>query len=212
MAHTRNTPASQMTVRPVPGDAHLDPRSRRARTEPMAVEPLGSGRYSVTTVHGTYLVTTPLGECTCPDHTFRGARCKHLRRVAIEITEGTVPPPDHVAVDCAVCATRTFVPADATEPHFCDLHRLERGDLAHDRETGSTVLVLGVSPHRADEVPIPGRDTTVAEYDTNQAYPASDPVVMAVFPSTRVTDEGVSPETLRVYSYPASRLYRVDAD
>ncbi|WP_435348295.1 SWIM zinc finger family protein [Haloarchaeobius sp. HRN-SO-5] len=201
-----------MTVRPVPGDARLDPRSRRARTEAMAVEPLGSGRYSVTTEHGTYLVDTPAGRCTCPDHTFRGARCKHLRRVAIEITEGTVPPPDHVAVDCAVCATRTFVPPDEPEPHFCDLHRLTRGDLARDRETGSTVLVVDVSSRRADEVPIRGKGCTVAEYATNGAYAPDEPVVAAVFPSVSTTGEGVSPETLRVYAFPASRLERVRSD
>ncbi len=226
MAHTRSTPASGRSegsaspttdtmaryTRPVPADAHLDPRSRRARTEPMAVAPLGSGRYAVATEHGSYLVDAREHSCTCPDHTFRGERCKHLRRVAIEITEGAVPPPSHVAVGCAVCGTTTFVHRDAPGPHLCDEHALARGDLATDRETGATVLVVGVSPRRADEVRIESHDCTVAEYETNRAYPASDPVVTAVFPAGAAFDDGTTPDSLRVYSFPASRLRRIDPD
>ncbi|WP_256295767.1 SWIM zinc finger family protein [Haloarchaeobius salinus] len=199
-------------TRPVPADAHLDPRSRRARTEPMAVAPLGSGRYAVATEHGSYLVDAREHRCTCPDHTFRGERCKHLRRVAIEITEGAVPPPSHVAVGCAVCGTTTFVHRDAPEPHFCDPHALRRGDLATDRETGATVIVVGVTPRRADEVRIESHDCTVAEYETNRAYPADDPVVTAVFPAGAAVDDDTTPDSLRVYSFPASRLRRVDPE
>jgi len=32
---------------------------------------------------GTYTVDGRRGRCTCPDHEHRGARCKHLRRVAL---------------------------------------------------------------------------------------------------------------------------------
>ncbi|WP_257299453.1 SWIM zinc finger family protein [Haloarchaeobius sp. FL176] len=198
-------------TRPVPADARLDPRSRRARTEPMAVAPLGSGRYAVATEHGSYLVDVPEHRCTCPDHAFRGKRCKHRRRVAIEITEGAVPPPGHVAAGCAVCGTTTFVHRDAPRPHLCDRHALSRGDLATDRETGATVLVVGVSPRRADEVRIESHDCTVAEYETNRGYPPDDPVVTAVFPGGAEFDDGTTPDSLRVYSFPMSRLRRLDA-
>jgi hypothetical protein len=52
----------------------------------------------------------------------------------------------------------------------------------------------------------------VAEYETNADYPGSDPVVEAVFPSVRVTEDGPQPERLRVYSFPLSRLIRLGDD
>lgn len=73
----------------------LEDRSARAWTEPMAVRPLGDGRYVVETGRdATYVVDIEAGRCSCPDHEIRGARCKHLRRVAIEITSGRLPTPD----------------------------------------------------------------------------------------------------------------------
>ncbi|WP_435359784.1 SWIM zinc finger family protein [Haloarchaeobius sp. DFWS5] len=195
----------------MPTNAHLDERSRRAREEPMAVHAFGTTLYEVETETGhTYLVDVATRRCTCPDHAFRDERCKHLRRVAIEITEGSVPPPGHRAVTCAVCADGLFVPVDALEPHLCERHRFERGDLAVDRETGGTVLVLGVSPRHADEVRIPAHDCTVAEYATNRGYPADDPVVSAVFPTVDVERGGVKPDSLRVYTFPVSRLTRAE--
>jgi hypothetical protein len=72
--------------------------------------------------------------------------------------------------------------------------------------------VVGVSARRADEVPIRSHDCTVSEYPTNRVYSPGDPVVFAVFPSVVVTDEGASPESLRVYAFPASRLERIGRD
>jgi hypothetical protein len=45
------------------------------------------GRYDVDLAGGDG------GRCTCPHHQYREARCKHIRRVAIEVTQGRVPAP-----------------------------------------------------------------------------------------------------------------------
>lgn len=237
MTHTRNTPASraaQFDDRSEPPndrtssasgdrdesngrddrrdreDRALDDRSMRARTEDMTVLALGSGRYAVGSESGNdYLVDVREGRCSCPDHAIRGARCKHLRRVAIEITAGAVAPPSHVASTCAACGGFALVPPATPEPHLCSTHAFAVGDRVRDRETGE-VVVVAVSAERADAVTVPGRDVSVAEYETNAAYPADDPVVAAVYPSVRVTGQGARPETLRVYSFPLSRLERVD--
>ena len=219
MTHTRNTPASRDDEfdlqRSVPREGEereaLDERSVRARTEAMTVLALGSGRYAVHSESGhDYLVDVTEGRCSCPDHAIRGARCKHLRRVAIEITAGAVAPPSHVASTCASCGGFALVPPGAPAPHLCETHAFAVGDRVRDRETGEVVLVVDVSAERADEVAVPGRDVTVADYETNAAYPASDPVVAAVYPSVRVETDGPRPESLRVYSFPLSRLERLE--
>lgn len=186
-----------------------DPETRagRARWEPMAVVPVGAGRYDVVTAESrVYTVDLPDGSCTCPDHQHRDARCKHVRRVAMEVTAGRVPAPGERAVDCAVCGRQTFVDEDAGAPQFCDSHALEPGTVASDVETGTRVLVVAVSDRPADAVAVPGRDHSVAAHPTNRAYPDDDPVVAAVYPPLEVTDSGPVPGSLRVYSFPASRL------
>lgn len=214
MTHTRNTPASREDqfddLLPGPG-RDLDERSWRARTESMRVLALGRGQYAVEGESGNeYLVDVEAGRCSCPDHAIRGVRCKHMRRVALEITAGRVAPPSWVASTCASCGGFALVPPGASEPHLCATHRLRVGERARDRETGEVVLVVTVSPLRADEVTVPGTETSVAAYETNAGYPDSDPVVGAVYPSVRVTDAGARPGSLRVYSFPVSRLERVD--
>ena len=78
-----------------PDTTALEDRSARAWTEAMAVHPLCDGRYAVESERGaTYVVDPDIGECSCPDHEIRDVRCKHMRRVAIEITEDRVPAPD----------------------------------------------------------------------------------------------------------------------
>ncbi len=78
-----------------PDTATLEDRSARAWTEPMAVRPLPDGRYVVESARdATYVVDLDERRCSCPDHEIRGVRCKHMRRVAIEITEGRLPTPD----------------------------------------------------------------------------------------------------------------------
>jgi hypothetical protein len=180
-------------------------RAARAWAERMAVRPVGDGRYAVDSQSGaTYVVDVPAGRCTCPDATIRGETCKHLRRVAIEITTRRVPPPGQRRVDCAACGTETFVAEDADPPHLCGACRLEPGDVVLDCETGDRLVVAAVTDRRADEVTVPAADTTVAAYPTNDGYPNEDPVVEATY----LTD--ATEGNPRRYSFPLSRLRPTD--
>lgn len=50
------------------------------------------GLYMVVSQSGKeYLVDAQLGACECPDHEYRDARCKHLRRVAYATGAETIP-------------------------------------------------------------------------------------------------------------------------
>ena len=168
----------------------------------MAVRPLGHGRYAVESASGeTYLVSLPRSDCTCPDHEMRGERCKHLRRVAIEVTEGRVPPPGKLRTDCAVCGRESFVPESG--PAVCGDCWLERGDIATDRETGDTVVVYRLTAETADERFIEAADCTVADYPDNDGYPTDDPVVEVVYP---FDGTGRDLEARRRYAFPYSRL------
>ena len=74
-----------------------EPRARRARTEDMEVSLRKTGGiYSVHSQSGkTYRVDVALEECTCPDQQQTSTeRCKHIRRVELEIRHRTVPTPD----------------------------------------------------------------------------------------------------------------------
>lgn len=78
-------------------ESTTDPRTRRARTEDMQVSLRKTGGiYSVHSESGrTYRVDIAVGECTCPDQQKTSTeRCKHLRRVAMEIRNRRVPTPD----------------------------------------------------------------------------------------------------------------------
>jgi len=193
-----------------PGD--LDDRSRRARTEAMSVRSFGTNVYEVTGESGgTYLVDLGASRCTCPDYRFRDARCKHLRRVAIEVTEGRVPPPGQVARVCRECGGPAFVPNDADGPYYCETHTLTVGDRVRDRETGDEVVVVATASLRAENVEVPDRDVSVADYETNAAYPDDDSVVGAVYAASVVLrEDGPDPGELRVYAFPRSRLRVVD--
>ena len=176
----------------------------------MAVRPLGDGRYAVDSESGaTYVVDLDTGRCTCPDHEIRGERCKHVRRVAIEVTAGRVPAPDEQRVDCAACGAPILVrgAADASRdrpPHLCDDCALDPGDLAIDRETGERLLIVAVTDRRAADVEVPDAGHTVADHPTNRGYDPADPVVYAVYPAS------VRDEPPRRYAFPISRLDRVD--
>ena len=166
----------------------------------MAVRSLDGGRYAVDGASGaTYTVALPDGDCDCPDRTFRGERCKHLRRVAIEVTEGRVPPPGRRRDRCAGCRREAFVPEDG--PPVCDACRPERGNGATDRETGDTVVVHRLTDETAAERAVPGADCTVADYPANGNYPDDDPVVEVVYPF-----DGPDFDDRRRYAFPLSRL------
>lgn len=183
----------------------LEDRAARAWTEAMAVRPLGGSRYAVDAQSGaTYVVDAAAGTCTCPDDRIRGERCKHRRRVAIEITAGRVPPPGRVRARCDACGTETLVPEDAAPPHLCAACRLTPGDVVRDRETGDRLVVARVTDRRADEYAIPDADTTVAAYPTNDGYPDDDLVVEAVYLGS------LGRGAPRRYAFPLSRLDQTD--
>jgi len=179
----------------------------------MRVRGFGTAAYLVETgSDNAYLVDIEAGTCSCPDHRFRGGRCKHIRRVAIEITERSVAPPHHVDGACLTCGEGVFVPVDDPSPHYCERHTLGTGTPVRDRETGDELLVVATSSRRADEVRIGDHGRTVAAYPTNVEYDPADRVVSAVYPrSVRTTGTGPKPRTLRVYSFPQSRLEPVEA-
>lgn len=179
----------------------------------MTVAALGTALYEVGAESGnTYIVDLDDDRCSCPDHAFRGVSCKHLRRVAIEITEGRVPPPGQVAVECAVCGAESFVPEDDdVARHYCEAHTLRPGEFVRDRETGDRLLVVHAADRRADHVRVGDSAYSVATYPTNREYDPADPVVGAVYPqSVAMTDSGPEPDELRVYTFPRSRLEALD--
>lgn len=187
-----------------------DGRSRRARREEMRVVPVGDGTYEVWSRSGhVYDVDVEHGRCTCPDHRFRDVRCKHLRRVAIEITLGEVPAPGERAASCAACGTEFFVDRDSVDPVYCEDCTLEPGELVVDRETGDLVVVVESTADRANEVRIPERGWTVADHHSNREYDADDQVVDVLYPLDRAASpDDISARDLRRYSFPRGRLRR----
>lgn len=183
----------------------LDERAARAWTESMAVRSLSGSRYAVDSQSGqTYIVDLADGSCSCPDHQIRHQQCKHLRRVALEITAHRVAPPGRRWANCDACGNETLVAEDAEMPHLCGTCYLESGDVVIDRETGDRLVVQRVTDRRAHSVEIPAADTTVAEYPTNRGYPVDDLVVEASYLSDARADEP------RRYSFPLSRLRRAE--
>lgn len=173
----------------------------------MTVRPLRDRRYVVETAGGTYVVALDSGTCTCPDHAIRGSRCKHLRRVAMDVTDGLLPAPDERVGVCAVCGVETFVPFTASGPQLCTAHAFAVGDAVHDRETGKLLVVTGVTDERADEYRT-DEGRTIEEYATNADYGAHEPVVEAVYAGSLGPTRGL--EDARRYGFPASRLTRAD--
>jgi len=186
-------------------EADADDRSARAAAEAMTVRPLRDRRYVVETDGGTYVVALDAGTCTCPDHAIRGFRCKHLRRVAMEVTAGSVPAPDERVGACAVCGAETFVPLDDPGSHLCSRHAFDPGDVVRDRESDERLVVVDVTTDRADAYRTEA-DRTVDGYATNAAYGAHEPVVEAVYVDAVRPGRGLS--DCERYAFPASRLVR----
>jgi hypothetical protein len=172
----------------------------------MAVRPLRDGRYAVETDGGRYVVDLDAGTCTCPDDRIRGARCKHRRRVALEVAERFVPRPDERTAVCAVCGGRTFVPTPRTTPALCERHAVDPGTLVADRETGDRLIVVSAAGDRADRVAT-GEGRLVADYPSNADYGRHEPVVRVVYLDALRRDGPVDR-----YAFPASRLRRLPDD
>lgn len=187
--------------------ARLDEASRRAWSEAMTVRPFGEG-YLVDCDGGTHYVGLAPSNCSCGESPAED-RCEHVRRVAIEINLGRVPPPSERTVPCAGCDRRVAVSAADSTPALCAECRLEPGDVVVDEAgDGETPLLVVSAPGRpADVVALTGDDRTVADYPGNDGYPADEPVVEVVYPRTVSTDR--SP---RRYRFPLARLERPDRD
>lgn len=192
------------------GPAGPDARNDRARTEPMAVHPLrDDDAYLVDTEGGVYVVDLGSGRCTCPDFERRGARCKHLRRVDIEVGLGRVPPPGERVAACAVCGDGVFVPACERGAYLCGRHRPAVGSFVRDRETDKLLVVTRVTSERADARRT-GDGTPIADYDTNAEYGDHEPVVEAVYVGDALRSPGpLDVSGRRRYGFPASRLRRL---
>jgi len=156
----RNTPNVKKRI-----DTELDDRDAAALTEYMTVLAEGGDVYSVTTESGReYVVDAREGRCTCPDHEYRDARCKHLRRVAFATGERSVPAwadtdavdpqlglhvdgsPQVVATDGGVIATDSAADRDdgPTDPRpaYVRLGVDERGaSHVYDTETETVHIV-----------------------------------------------------------------------
>lgn len=172
----------------------------------MTVRPLRDGRYVVETDGGTYVVDLDAGSCGCPDHAIRGARCKHVRRVAMDVTNGSVPAPSQRTGVCAVCGAETFVPRFSDGPHLCRDHEPERGEMVRDRETDSLLVVTDVVRRSVDEYTTE-EGFTLDEYETNTHYGRHEPVVEAVYVGSISPNR--DPATVKRYGFPASRLRRL---
>jgi hypothetical protein len=72
-------------------------RTQRACTEDMTIRALLDGRYQVIAQSGrTYFVIPGTNTCSCPDP---ASKCKHLRRVKLDIAFGELPHPDDCPTD-----------------------------------------------------------------------------------------------------------------
>lgn len=83
----------------------LEPRTQRARTEEMTVALRRTGGiYSVRGESGRiYRVDICKPDCSCPDYQQTSTdRCKHIRRVDLELRNRTVPTPDGRLPACPV--------------------------------------------------------------------------------------------------------------
>jgi len=96
MSTSGSASAAETGTGDVAGLARLDERDVRALTEPMDVyarDPATGGAHEVAVYHRgeRRIVNTDLDFCTCPDHHYRGHRCKHIRRAAFALGETEVP-------------------------------------------------------------------------------------------------------------------------
>ncbi|GGL29514.1 hypothetical protein GCM10009037_11520 [Halarchaeum grantii] len=208
MVPTKPTRTTTPRLAPLAPDGPTENRADRARSEPMAVVALGDGRYDVVVRGGAaYTVSLDEGTCTCPDYRYRERRCKHRRRVAIDVTERRVPAPDERDATCAACGDPVFVAADAPDPAYCGACTLAPGTLVRDRERGDVLVVVETLTRRATDVAV--GDHTVADHPTNDGYDPRDAVVEAVYPTRDATPGSLRERGVRTYAFPRARLERL---
>jgi hypothetical protein len=173
----------------------------------MAVKPFGGAYLVDAEDEATQFVTLGDSSCSCGGSD-GDDRCKHVRRVAIEINLGRVPPPSGHSIPCQGCGDRVDVSVADDPPHLCPDCDVEPGDLVFDREgdADTPLLVVSAPGLPADEVAVPGADVTVAAYPGNGDYRSSAPVVEAVFPQAVSTDRPP-----RRYLFPVPRLTKPES-
>ena len=206
MTSPSNLPAPGASSQAVATES-LDEQSRRAWTEPMAVKPFGGGYLVDCESEPTRFVRLGDSNCSCGRND-GDDRCKHVRRVAIEINLGRVPPPSDGSIPCQGCGTHVDVSVADDPPHLCRDCHLRPGDVVIDREGDENTPLLVVSRPGlpADEVTIPEMDSTVASYPGNGDYRPGAPVVEAVFPRSVSTDRRP-----KRYLFPVPRLTKPDS-
>jgi hypothetical protein len=116
------------------------------------------------------------------------------------VTERRVPAPGERTAVCAVCGGPAFVPTEAAGPQLCVRHDVSPGTVVRDRETGDRLLVVDAVGERADRVET-DEGRLVADYPSNAAYGAHEPVFRTVY-----IESLDRPGTPSRYAFPASRL------
>ncbi len=206
MTHPSSLPEADAGRR-AGAEALLDEQSRRAWTEPMAVKPFGDAYIVDCGSDESHFVRLGDSDCSCGGND-ADERCAHVRRVAIEINLGRVPPPSGQSIQCRGCGETVPVSVADDPPHLCSACHVRPGDLVVDREgDGNTPLLVVSRPGLpADQVPVPDAEGTVADYPGNGSYRASAPVVEAVFPRSVTTDRPP-----RRYLFPVPRLSKPES-
>jgi hypothetical protein len=176
----------------------------------MAVVPVGDDRYDVVTAEDrVYTVDLPAGTCTCPDSRIRGARCKHVRRVAADVAADRVPAPGEREATCADCGRGFFVDEGEPDPVYCSSCTLQPGETVVDRERGDLVVVVRSTDRRAEAVPVPAAGESVADYRGNEAYARTEPVVEVLYPIPAYLEpDEIEARHLKRYAFPRGRLER----
>lgn len=108
--HNKNDEEQQSKQLRLDGD--YDPRTQRARRDIEAVEETPDGDYIVASTSGSEYRVSLIGEearCECPDHEFRGARCKHIRAAAAVADDAADDDDDQPTAEAIAEETRVLL-------------------------------------------------------------------------------------------------------
>lgn len=108
-------------------DEAREAKGKRIASIDDAVKRLSENRYRVRSQSGNgiyYVENTSIGwKCTCPDHTHRGMKCKHIR--AVEISFGMR---EHIK------PKRVLEPITAVSCPICNSYNLKKDGIRHNKE------------------------------------------------------------------------------
>ena len=207
MSNSWKRPPSRI-VRNPPDEALLDEESRNAWTQSMSIRPFGETYLVDCHEGGTHVVLLQESNCSCGESN-PGDPCRHVRRVAIEINIGRLPPPSAERVPCQGCETEMPVGARDDPPYLCQDCRLEPGSVVLDEQGDpeTPLLVVSYPGGAAHDVAVPTENCTVADYAGNEKYPSTAPVVEAISPYAVSLSRPP-----RRYLYPVARLKKAHTD